>query len=119
MRIFIGIELGALGRMDAKRLILVRHKRMKNSLCRQEYQFTMLAGGLMQISIDTGTAAMGGHMRVGLEDRVSPFRRVLASCKAVKLAKIIALFESLAAKGAPPFETRFMLRLPGTAVVAL
>ena len=58
-------------------------------------------------------AAMGGHVRVGLEDSLTIARGTLARSNAEQVAKIRRIVEELGREPATPDEARAMLGLKG------
>ena len=58
-------------------------------------------------------AAMGGHVRVGLEDSLTIARGTLARCNAEQVAKIRRIVEEMGRAVATPEEARRMLGLKG------
>jgi uncharacterized protein (DUF849 family) len=63
-------------------------------------------------------AAMGGHVRVGLEDSVYIAKGELATSNAQQVAKIRRVVEELGREVATPDEARQMLGLKGRAATA-
>jgi uncharacterized protein (DUF849 family) len=59
------------------------------------------------------SAAMGGHVRVGLEDSLTIARGRLARSNAEQVAKIRRIVEELGRETATPSEAREMLGLKG------
>jgi uncharacterized protein (DUF849 family) len=68
--IFIQFVFGVLGGMAAEPDTLTLLKRTADRLFGDSYQFSVLAAGRAQIPMATMAAAMGGHVRVGLEDNL-------------------------------------------------
>ena len=65
----------------------------------------------------TMAAAMGGHVRVGLEDNLYLSKGVLAETNAQQVAQIRGIVEGLGREVATPAEARAMLALKGAAEV--
>jgi uncharacterized protein (DUF849 family) len=63
-------------------------------------------------------AAMGGHVRVGLEDNLYLERGVLAPSNAAQVEKVRGIVEALGRQVATPDEARAMLGLKGRQVFA-
>ena len=61
--------------------------------------------------------AMGGHVRVGLEDNVFISRGELASSNAQIVEKAIRILRDLGAEPASPRETREIMNLTGSVTV--
>ncbi|MEC9310246.1 MAG: 3-keto-5-aminohexanoate cleavage protein, partial [Pseudomonadota bacterium] len=77
------------------------------------YMFSVLAAGRHQMPLITMGAAMGGHVRVGLEDSLMISRGQLAKTNAEQVTKIRRIVEDLGREVASPDEARQMLALKG------
>ena len=66
----------------------------------------------------TIAAAMGGHVRVGLEDNLYAAKAVLAQSNAEQVRQIRGIVEGLGRSVATPDEARAMLGLKGAGKVA-
>jgi uncharacterized protein (DUF849 family) len=66
----------------------------------------------------TMAAAMGGHVRVGLEDNLYISKGVLAKSNAEQVRQIRGIVEGLGREVATPTEARAMLGLKGAEGVA-
>jgi len=88
-------------------------KTVADKLFGQDYLFSVLAAGRHQIPLVTMAAAMGGHVRVGLEDSLMISRGVLARSNAEQVRKIRRIVEDLGREVASPGEARAMLGLKG------
>ena len=116
--IFIQFVFGVLGGMAPDPDTLVLLKRTADRLFGDSYQFSVLAAGRMQIPMATIAAAMGGHVRVGLEDNLYLAKGVLAKSNAEQVAQIRGIVEALGREIATPDQAREMLGLKGSAQVA-
>jgi len=116
--LFIQFVFGVLGGMAADPDMLVLLKRTADRLFGPDYQFSVLAAGRMQIPMATIAAAMGGHVRVGLEDSLYAAKGVLAESNAQQVRQIRGIVEGLGRVVATPDEARAMLGLKGAAQVA-
>lgn len=67
-----------------------------------DYLFSVLAAGRMQFPMAAISAAMDGHVRVGLEDNLFISRRVLARSNAERVQKRRAMIEALGREVAKP-----------------
>ena len=74
--------------------------------------------GRNQIPTATLSAAMGGMVRVGLEDSLWDGRGTLATSNAAQVRRIRTVIEALSLEVATPDEARQMLRLKGRQNVA-
>jgi uncharacterized protein (DUF849 family) len=115
--IYLQFVFGVLGGMAAEPDTLVLLKRTADRLFGAGYQFSVLAAGRMQLPMATMAAAMGGHVRVGLEDNLYIRKGVLARSNAEQVARIRGIVEGLGRVVASPDEARAMLGLKGAAGV--
>ena len=115
--IYLQFVFGVLGGMAAEPDTLVLLKRTADRLFGAGYQFSVLAAGRMQLAMATMAAAMGGHVRVGLEDNLYISKGVLARSNAEQVARIRGIVEGLGRVVASPDEARAMLGLKGAAGV--
>lgn len=88
-------------------------KTIADKLFGEDYLFSVLAAGRHQIPFTTMAAAMGGHVRVGLEDNLMISRGKLAERNADQVAKIRRIVEEIGREPATPDEVRVMLGLKG------
>jgi uncharacterized protein (DUF849 family) len=116
--LFIQFVFGVLGGMAADPDMLGLMKRTADRLFGQAYQFSVLAAGRMQIPMATMGAAMGGHVRVGLEDNLYAAKGVLSQSNAQQVAQIRSIAEGLGRRVATPDQAREMLGLKGVQGVA-
>ena len=116
--LFIQFVFGVLGGMAADPDMLMLMKRTADRLFGDAYQFSVLAAGRNQIPMATMAAAMGGHVRVGLEDNLYLSKGVLARSNAQQVRQIRGIVEALGREVATPDEARAMLGLKGAAEVA-
>ena len=111
--IFIQFVMGVLGGIAAEPEHLDHLKATADRLFGDEYQFSVLAAGRMQMPMAEKSAAMGGHVRVGLEDNLYIARGELARSNAELVERVRGLVEALGRTVATPAEARAMLRLKG------
>jgi len=111
--IFLQFVFGVLGGMAPEPETLTHMKRLADKYFGEDYQFSVLAAGRAQIPLAVMSAAMGGHVRVGLEDSLYISRGVLAKSNAEQVEKIRALVEGMGRTVATPDEARAMLGLKG------
>jgi uncharacterized protein (DUF849 family) len=114
---FIQFVFGVLGGMPAEPEILTLLKRTADRMFGDAYQFSVLAAGRMQIPMATMSAAMGGHVRVGLEDNLYIAKGELAVSNACQVQKIRTIVEQLGREVATPCDVRNILDLKGSAQV--
>lgn len=110
---FIQFVFGVLGGIGADPENLQHMKRIADKLFGDDYTFSVLAAGRQQIPFATMAAAMGGHVRVGLEDSLFIERGELARSNAEQVQKIREIVERLGRDVATPTEARDMLGLKG------
>jgi len=111
---FIQFVFGVLGGMGADAENLTHMKRIADKLFGDDYQFSVLAAGRHQIPFTTMSAAMGGHVRVGLEDSIFIGKGELAQSNAEQVLKIRNIVEQLGHSVATPAEARDLLGLKGS-----
>jgi uncharacterized protein (DUF849 family) len=110
---FIQFVFGILGGMGADSENLAHVKRIADKLFGDDYQWSVLAAGRHQIPFTTMAAAMGGHVRVGLEDSVYIAKGELADSNARQVTLIREIAERLGREVATPAEARALLGLKG------
>jgi len=110
---FIQFVFGVLGGIGPDPENLSHMKLIADKLFGSDYTFSVLAAGRHQIPLTTMAAAMGGHVRVGLEDSLMIARGELAKSNAEQVAKIRRIVEELGREVATPAEARDMLGLKG------
>ena len=88
-------------------------KRTADRLFGDQYRWSVLGAGKNQLPIAAMSAAMGGHVRVGLEDSLwaGPGKLAESNAQQVKLARQI--IEGLGLEIATPDEARDILALKG------
>jgi uncharacterized protein (DUF849 family) len=110
---FIQFVFGVLGGIGPEPENLTHMKRIADRLFGESYTFSVLAAGRHQVPLATMSAAMGGHVRVGLEDSLTIARGALARSNAQQVTKIRQIVEALGREPATPDEARVMLGLKG------
>ncbi|WP_169544065.1 BKACE family enzyme [Sneathiella aquimaris] len=111
--LFIQFVFGVLGGIGADPENLVHMKRIADKLFGTDFEFSVLAAGRHQIPLATMAAAMGGHVRVGLEDNLYIGKGELAHSNAIQVQKIRKIVEDLGREIATPEEARTLLSLKG------
>ena len=111
--LFIQFVLGVLGGIGADPENLVHMKGVADRLFGKDYHFSVLAAGRHQIPLTTIAAAMGGHVRVGLEDSIYIRKGELARSNAQQVEKIRKIVELIGRDVASPEEARALLSLKG------
>lgn len=86
---------------------------------RNGYRFSVLGAGRHQMPLLTIGAAMGGNVRVGLEDSLYLGKGQLATSCADQVHKIRRILQELSLEVASPAEARTMLGLKGASATAI
>jgi len=115
---FIQFVFGVLGGMGADPENLTHMVRIADKLFGGDYMFSVLAAGRHQMPMAAMAAAMGGHVRVGLEDSLMIARGQLARSNAEQVEKVRGIVEALGREVASPQQARELLRLKGAARTA-
>jgi uncharacterized protein (DUF849 family) len=110
---FIQFVFGVLGGIGADPENLTHMNRIADKLFGDDYAFSVLAAGRHQMPMATVAAAMGGHVRVGLEDSLYLDRGRLAKSNAEQVARIREIVERLGREVAGPEDARALLGLKG------
>lgn len=116
--VFIQFVMGVLGGIAAEPDHLDHLKATADRLFGDDYIFSVLAAGRMQMRMAEQAAAMGGHVRVGLEDNLHIAKGQLATSNAEQVAKVREIVEAVGRTVATPAEARSMLGLKGAGAVA-
>lgn len=116
--LFVQFVLGILGGIGADPDNLAHMKRTADKLFGDQYRFSVLGAGRHQMPMAAMGAAMGGNVRVGLEDNLSLGKGVLAPSNAAQVWKIREVLDGLSLEVATPAEAREMLELKGGDQVA-
>lgn len=111
--VFIQFVMGVLGGIAAEPDHLDHLKATADRLFGDDYIFSVLAAGRMQMRMAEQAAAMGGHVRVGLEDNLHIAKGQLATSNAEQVAKVREIVEAVGRTVATPAEARSMLGLKG------
>jgi len=111
--LFIQSVFGILGGIGAHAEDVMMMKRTPDRLFGDSYAWSVLGAGRNQMAIAAMSAAMGGNVRVGLEDSLWIGPGKLAESNAQQVAKVRTLIEGLGLEVATPDEARSMLQLKG------
>ena len=111
--LFVQTVFGLLGGIGAHPDDVVHMKRTADRLFGDQYRWSVLGAGKNQLPIAAMSAAMGGHVRVGLEDSLwaGPGKLAESNAQQVKLARQI--IEGLGLEIATSDEARDILALKG------
>ena len=112
--LFIQTVFGLMGGIGAHFEDVMHMKRTADRLFGDDYRWSVLGAGKNQLPIAAMSAAMGGHVRVGLEDSLwaGPGKLAETNAQQVRLARQI--IEGLGLEIATPEEAREILALKGT-----
>jgi len=111
--LFIQTVFGLLGGIGGHPEDVMHMKRTADRLFGDDYVWSVLGAGRNQMTIAAQAAAMGGNIRVGLEDSLwaGPGRMATSNAEQVKLAR--GIVEGLGLEIATPDEAREILALKG------
>jgi len=115
--VFVQFVLGVLGGIDSSPENLLHMKATADRLLGDQYRFSVLSAGRLQIPLATIGAILGGNVRVGLEDSLLIGRGKLAASNAEQVKKIRRILEELGYEIATPADARRMLGLKGADTV--
>ena len=111
--LFIQTVFGILGGIGTHPDDVSHMKRTADRLFGDSYVWSVLGAGRHQLPILTMAAAMGGNVRVGLEDSLWDGPGRLAESNAAQVRRIRQVLEGLGLDIATPSEARSMLALKG------
>ena len=115
---FVQSVFGLLGGIGPHAEDVMHMKRTADRLFGDAYRWSVLGAGANQFRIAAQSAALGGNVRVGLEDSLWAGKGELATSNAVQVEKIRMIIEGLGLKVATPSEAREILNLKGADQVA-
>ncbi|WP_022729727.1 3-keto-5-aminohexanoate cleavage protein [Fodinicurvata sediminis] len=115
---FIQFVLGILGGIGPDPENLTHMKRIADKLFGSDYEFSVLGAGRHQMPLASTALALGGNVRVGLEDNLTIAPGELATDNAQQVRKIRRIAEELSLEVATPAEARARLNLKGGDQVA-
>lgn len=116
--IFVQFVMGTFGGIGPEGENVVAMKTVANRLFGADLEWSILGGGRHQFDLVTMGAALGGNVRVGLEDGLYLRKGKLAESNAEQVAKIVRILRELSREPAEPAETRQRLALKGLDKVA-
>lgn len=111
--LFIQTVFGLMGGIGAHPEDVMHMKRTADRLFGDNYRWSVLGAGKNQLPIAAMAAAMGGNIRVGLEDSLWAGPGVLAETNAQQVRLARQIIEGLGLEIASPDEAREMLALKG------
>jgi uncharacterized protein (DUF849 family) len=110
---FIQSVFGILGGIGPHPEDVAHMKRTADRLFGDQYQWSVLGAGRNQLPIATQSVALGGNVRVGLEDSLWIGAGRLADSNAQQVRAARQIIEGLGLEVASPDEAREMLQLKG------
>jgi uncharacterized protein (DUF849 family) len=116
--LFIQTVFGILGGIGPHPEDVMHMKRTADRLFGSNYRWSVLGAGRSQMPIASMAAAMGGNVRVGLEDSLWIGAGKLAESNAAQVRQVRKIIEGLGLEVATPNEAREILQLKGGDKVA-
>jgi uncharacterized protein (DUF849 family) len=110
---FVQSVFGILGGIGPHPEDVAHMKRTADRLFGADYRWSVLGAGRSQMAIAAMAAAMGGNVRVGLEDSLWIGKGQLARTNAEQVTKARQIIEGLGFEAATPDEARAILGLKG------
>jgi uncharacterized protein (DUF849 family) len=115
---FVQSVFGILGGIGQHPEDVMHMKRTADRLFGDQYSWSVLGAGSNQMRIAAQAAAIGGNVRVGLEDSLWIGPGQLAKSNAAQVTKVRGIIEGLGLSIATPDEAREILQLKGADRVA-
>ena len=112
--LFVQTVFGILGGIGTHPEDVLGMKRTADRLLGDAYRWSVLGAGRSQMPIAAMSAAMGGHVRVGLEDNLWIGPGKLAESNAEQVRQVRLILEGLGLEIATADEARGMLELKGS-----
>jgi len=116
--LFVQTVFGILGGIGPHPDDVMHMKRTADRLFGDQYRWSVLGAGRNQLPIAAMAAAMGGNVRVGLEDSLWIRAGKLAESNAAQVTRARQIIEGLGLEVATPAEAREILALKGGDKVA-
>ena len=111
--LFIQSVFGILGGIGPHPDDVMHMRRTADRLFGDQYRWSVLGAGRNQMAIAAQAAAMGGNVRVGLEDSLWLGPGKLAESNAAQVRNVVKIIEGLGLEVATPDEARAILELKG------
>ena len=116
--LFVQSVFGILGGIGTHAEDVAHMRRTADRLFGDNYRWSVLGAGSAQMRIAAQAAAMGGNVRVGLEDSLWAGPKRLARSNAEQVSIVRGIVEGLGLEIATPDEAREILHLKGGAAVS-
>ena len=110
---FVQSVFGILGGIGPHPEDVIHMRRTADRLLGKDYRWSVLGAGRNQMAIAAQAAAMGGNVRVGLEDSLWIGAGQLAKSNAEQVTKVRQILEGLGLEIATPDDAREILQLKG------
>ena len=111
--LFVQSVFGLLGGIGPHPEDVLHMRRTADSLFGDSYRWSVLGAGRNQMNIASIAAAIGGNVRVGLEDSLWDGPGKLAESNAAQVKRVRQIIEGLGMSAATPDEAREILSLKG------
>lgn len=111
--LFIQTVFGLLGGIGPHPEEVLHMKRTADRLFGDQYRWSVLGAGASQMKVAAQAAAMGGHVRVGLEDSLWLDQGRMAKTNAEQVIRVRQILEGLGLEIATPDDAREILQLKG------
>lgn len=115
---FVQSVFGLLGGIGTHPEDVAHMKRTADRLFGDDLRWSVLGAGASQLRIAAQAIALGGNIRVGLEDSLWAGKGILAKSNAEQVILVRKIIEGMGLAVATPDEAREMLSLKGAAQVA-
>ena len=115
---FVQSVFGLLGGIGSHPEDVAHMKRTADRLFGKDYRWSVLGAGAAQLRVAAQAAALGGNIRVGLEDSLWAGKGKMATSNADQVTLARKLIEGLGMQPATPDEAREILSLKGGDQVA-
>jgi uncharacterized protein (DUF849 family) len=116
--LFIQTVFGLLGGIGSHAEDVMHMRRTADRLFGANYRWSVLGAGRAQMHVAAMAAAMGGNVRVGLEDSLWIGPGMMADSNAQQVRQVRKIIEGLGLQVATPSEAREILQLKGADKVA-
>lgn len=110
---FVQSVFGLLGGIGAHPEDIMHMRRTADRLFGDDYVWSVLGAGKMQLPVANHALLLGGNVRVGMEDSLWAGRGKLAQSNTEQVSNIVKLIRDLGFDVATPQEVRAILRLKG------
>ncbi len=111
--LFVQTVFGILGGIGPHPEDVMHMRRTADRLFGDGYRWSVLGAGQNQMRVAAMAAAMGGHVRVGLEDSLWDGPGKLAQSNAAQVTRVRKILEGLGLEVASPDDAREILALKG------